>query len=288
MHLETSVESSVSADPTRFVYGGVAFDISTAPSLAWELGKEHRRFLTAYDAGPAAVAVRVAASAAAELAADEGREIHFAWSGSAARVRTRGARIELRELASRSFAASALISPTSNGCSSLCTALAGALIDRVGGVVLHASGIEVDGGVVIFVGPSEAGKTTAANHCQGARGFAKDRVAAYPTPLGWHVAPMSGGDEVHLPVSPHRVLPLRGVLRVCRGEAPGIRTAPLPRAIHLLRESLQMSDRPPEGEVALLDRLIEMSGEVPVGTIHTVLGNPVLPSVVEWLEGARS
>lgn len=278
------LESAPSAHPNRFVFGGVAFDVSAGPALPWELLGDHARFATHDDVGPTALAVHVAASSAPELAHEQGREIHVAWKGGTGHLRTRGVRAEVRELGPGNFVASALLSAADSGCTNLCTSLAGALIDRIGGVVLHASAIELDGGALLFVGPSGAGKTTIANHCAGARGFAKDRVAAYPTPSGWYAAPMAGGDEVDLPHSSERVLPLLGVLRVVQAERPSIADDSPIRAVHILRESAQLTDRSADAEGLLLDRLLEMSSKVRVGTVRSVLGDTVLDRLRTWVE----
>ena len=220
-----------------------------------------------------------------------GRDIRVSWSAGTGHLRTRGVRAEVRQLSPRSFVASALVSAADSGCTSLCTGLAGALIDRIGGVVLHASAIELAApgggrGALLFVGPSGAGKTTTANHCGGALAFAKDRVAAYPTPSGWHAAPMAGGDEIdRLAPSARRVLPLLGVLRIVHAEEPSIASAEPARAVHILRESVQLTDRSADAEGLLLDRLFAMGAEVPVGTARTVLGDTVLPRLRAWLEG---
>ncbi len=282
--------ASIAVTPTRFIFGGVAFDVEVDSALRWELPGDHARFLGPYDAGPTALAVRVALASAPALARDQGREIHLDWSAKTGHLRTRGVHAEVRQLGPRSFVASALVSAADAGCTSLCTSLAGALIDRVGGVVLHASAIEIDTsrgrGALLFVGPSGAGKTTLANHCDGALAFAKDRVAAYPTPHGWHVAPMAGGDEVDLAPSAHRVLPLLGVLRVVHASAPSITSAGPARAVHILRESVQLTDRSADAEGLLLDRLLTMCAAVSIGTARSVLGDKVLPRLRAWVEAA--
>ncbi len=286
LHVEPP-PAEIASDSGQFVYAGVAFDVACAPDLRFALGAEHRDYRAPFSAGPVAASVRVALAPARELAGElAGREIVAEWRGAAGAIRTCRVRAEVRQLSPRSFAARGLVSPDANGCSSLCTGLAGAILDRVGGVVLHASGVEVDGGVVLFVGPSTAGKTTAASHCAGARAYARDRAAAYPTPAGWHAAPMCGGDEIPLPSSTQRVLPLRGVLRVVKDRCPSITDASTSRAVGILRESAQMTDRSVEGELDLLDRLTAMSAEVRVGVAHTVLGRSLLGDLRAWLGGA--
>lgn len=268
----------------RFVFGGVAFEISTAPALRWQLAADHARFQAPFEDGPVAASVRVAATSVGALP-HAPREVVYAWSDRVATVRTNGLRVDVRELGPGSFAASALVGEQLGDCGSLCTALAGALVDRVGGLVLHASGIELAGGAVLFVGPSGAGKTTAANHCEGARAFAKDRAAVYPTEAGWFAAPMAGGDEIDLPDAEQRVLPLHAILRVERErDAVVVEECDPVRAVRVLRESAQLGGRDPVAEGALLDRLLTVAAQARVGVIHTRLGEPIVPGLLPFLE----
>jgi len=290
MHPETSPEIAIPtalprAEPGvhRFVFGGVAFEVSTAPALRWELSGDHRRFGAPFDEGPVAASVRVAATSMSALGHTP-REVIYAWADGAARVRTNGLQVDVRELAPRSFAASALVGQQLGDCGSLCTALAGALVDRVGGLVLHASGIELAGGAVLFVGPSGAGKTTAANHCAGAQAFARDRAAVYPTAAGWFTAPMAGGDEIELPDSGRRVLPLHAILRVERAGAVGrIDGCDPVGAVRVLRESAQLGARDRDEEGALLDRLLAIATQTQVGIVHTRLGEPLVPTLLPFV-----
>lgn len=271
-------------DPTRFVYGGVAFDVHTGPDLEWVMGKEHRRFRAPYGAGPVALDVRLSVARASGITVEGDRAIHWRWDGARVHASTRGASLEARELDRRKFAATALVDPDASGCSSLCTALVGVLLERAGGVVLHASAVEVDGRAVLFIGPSGAGKTTTANHCGGARWFAKDRAAVFPTHEGWQVAPMCGGDEVDLPVSAERILPLGGILRVERSSTRvSVRTKPSSGALTVLRESVQTAPTSPELEVMLMERLLQLASAARVGEIEARLGENPLTEIRAWL-----
>ncbi len=265
------------ADPTRFVYAGIAFDVSPAPGVVFALDADHRRCCAPFEAGPVAASVRVAVSTASELASDpDERSIRVAWTRNAAEVHARGLRAELRELGPGRFVASALVAPGAPGGSALGTALASAALDRVGGVVLHASGVDLDGSAILFVGPSTAGKTTAAGLCAGGAAFARDRAALYPSPAGWYAAPMSGGTRpVALPASSARVLPVGAVLRVVKDVETRISDEPAAAGVARLRESVMATDRGVAGEQALLERLARLAAEARIGTAHTVLGEPL-------------
>ena len=271
-------------DPRAFVFGGVAFDVYPSPEVGWELGDEHRLFRSPFDTDPVFARLHCVIAAAPELADEFSRAIDWSWQGDVALVRTAAARAELRDLGGGAFVTTALVAPGDRGCSNLVTAVTGALADRVGGLVLHASGIEVDGGAVLFIGPSGAGKTTAANHCAGARWFARDRAIVYPTERGWYTTAMCGGDPVELERSSRSALPLRAILRVRRGEDVAVfRDLGLAEALGVLRESAQsvVSDAAAEGE--LLDRASRVHGESRVGELRSVLGQDLTPALREWV-----
>lgn len=274
-------EARRNTDPTCFTFGGVAFEMCPAPEFEWNLGDEHRLFCGGYSTSPVAARVHCVASPAPELEASAGREIRWQWDGEVARVSTARARVELRRLASGCYAASATIVPSEAGCSALVTALTGTVIHREGGLVLHAAGVEIEGRASLFIGPSGAGKTTAANHCAGARWMARDRVAVYPTPLGWYAAGMAGGDPIELPRAPGRVFPIRSVSRILRAkERASIRPARPAEAVRYLRESLQTSKGGPEEEASCLDRLLAFHADLPLTLLETKMGEPLVPLLV--------
>lgn len=278
------------SDPTRFVYAGIAFDVEAAPGLSFRLDPTHAVCIAGFEEAPVLASVRVAVVGAPELRGDPNdRSIRVDWRRSSAEIRARRLRAELRELAPGCFVASAVVAPEPSGFVSMTSSLAAVILDRAGGLVVHASGVELDGGVVLFIGPSGAGKTTAANLCSGASAYAADRAAIFPTPAGWHAAPMGGGSEpVRLPSSSRRVLPLRGILRVEQAREPQlVRCAPS-AAVAALRESTQTSGHSVDGELQLLDRLAHLAQEVPVGIARTVLAHPLVDDLRDWTTGGSS
>jgi hypothetical protein len=269
-----------SPDPTCFVLGGVAFEMCPAPGISWTLGDEHRMFAGAYSISPVAGEVHAVVSPAPELRENIGREIRWQWDGDVAHLETGRVRAELRRLGRGRYAATALVVPDAFGCSSLVTALTAAIVKREGGLVLHAAGVELDGRAVLFIGPSGAGKTTAANHCQGLRWIARDRAAIYPTPLGWYAAGMAGGDVIELPPASARVLPLGAIYRIGRG-VETVAAVPLQGvdAIRALRESVQSIAASPIEESARLDAIVRVSDACTVGRLETCLGAPLVDTL---------
>lgn len=266
-------EPAAELDPTCFVFGGVAFEICPAPGVTWSVGAEHRLFTGSYATSPVAGQVHCVVSPAPELSEGFTREITWEWSGEVARVETGRVRAELRRLSPGRYAATAFVVPSDAGCSALVTALTAAVVSREGGFVLHAAGVEIYGRAVLFIGPSGAGKTTAANHCHGARWFARDRAVVYPTPLGWYAAGVAGGDEIELARSPRQVFPLGAVLRIRRGAVPlAIRQSGVLEAVRDLRESLMGTALDRDREEARLKTLTELSAGTYVGELVSSLG----------------
>ncbi len=268
-------------DPTCFVFGGVAFEICPAPGVRWSIGAEHRLFAGGYATSPVAGHVHCVVSPAPELAEGFTREITWEWDGDIARVSTGRVRAELRRLSDGKYAATAFVVPSEAGCSALVTALTAAVVNREGGFVLHAAGVEIDGRAVLFIGPSGAGKTTAANHCHGARWFARDRAVVYPTPLGWYAAGMAGGsDPVELARSARPLTPLGCVLRVRRGTVDVVvRKSEVLEALRDLRESVITTVEDRLSERATLDALAAMREVVAVGQVSAPLGADLVSSL---------
>jgi hypothetical protein len=286
--LDGSVANAASEaldDPHDFSFAGVEFHIHPHRGLRWTMGDEHRLFRAPVGAGPVAARVDCVVAPAPELGMAP-RDINCRWSDDAATVDTNGVRAEVRRLGERRYAATALVNPNWHGCASLTTAVAGTIVLREGGLVLHASGIELGEKAVLFVGPSGAGKTTAANHCEGARWFARDRAVVYPTSGGWVAAGMCGGDPIHLPASEHRLLELAGILRVQRGKDEArVRSLDAREAFFYLRESLQAAQMDREDELRLFDLLLRLHRESRVGELRSVLGGDLTPVLRGWMDG---
>lgn len=274
-------EAAPEIDPTCFVFGGVAWEICPSPGVAWSVGAEHRLFTGAWASSPVAGQVHCVVSSAPELSEHVTREITWEWSGDVARVETGRVRAELRRLSPGKYAATAFVVPNEAGCSALVTALTAAVVHREGGFVLHAAGVEIDGRAVLFIGPSGAGKTTAANHCEGARWFARDRAVLYRTPLGWYAAGMAGGDPIALPRTSAPLLPLGAVYRVQRGSAIAVREVLPARALRHLRESIQASRGDTFEEERLVERAMAFIDAVGVRELVTVLGAELTPLLRE-------
>lgn len=214
--------------------------------------------------------------------------VSFAWRDGETTVVTKGVRARVRAVGDGRFAATALLADGEEATGALVHAVGIAVLAARGGVALHAAGVELSGGAVLFVGPSGAGKTTASLNFPGARVFGLDRVAAYPAGAGRFRASL-------LPVpsagrlADHRTdrvsLPLRAVLRVRRASgAPTVRRLDARDALLVARESSLVGDRSRRGESDHLDRLLALAAAVPVGEIHTLRDAPLTGLVSAWLD----
>jgi hypothetical protein len=175
--------------------------------------------------------------------------------------------------------------------------LAVMLSHRLGGGVLHAASVELDGTVVAFVGPSGAGKSTACRHVEGAPLVSVDRLAILP--LGavlpavlpsaptWFSHPLPGGTRPvpDMPSVPPRWRPLGAVLRVRQSANETAIVAPSAAlAVTLLRESTFQSGLGPSAEHELLEALDGLVQHVPVARLELCLGARLKPLLRRWLK----
>lgn len=272
-------------EPVRFAYAGVSFEI-LSDFGPFEMGGDHLLFAQP-EPGIAPIHVLCAVTADPSLEdGGESRDVRWQWDGGRGSVRISRATAEIRRFVPGSYAVSARVVPDANGCAALVTALAGAAINREGGLVLHASAIELDGRAVLFIGPSGAGKTTAANHTPGARWLARDRAAVVPGGGGYLAFPMAGGDEIDLPRSDRAGVPVAAILRVRRGrDAIAIEELSALAAVRDVRESVQSGSATAEEEERRLDAIVALASRVPVASIYTKLHTPLTEPLSEWLGG---
>jgi hypothetical protein len=276
----------------RFAFGGVAFEVEAGEGVDWRLWPEFARHVCDPDRFP--VVARVQCS----IAIDSG----LPGSSSPSRaftVERRGDAPETTVVVSRDlcaeleadgpgrYIASVRIPPVSaddtdpQGPDAVVLGLSAAILEREGGLSLHAAAIELDGQAVLFLGPSGAGKSTAARLSVGCRSFAFDRVNVAPDntrPGGYVAWSLPGGTRIAVPQSEHRRLPLAAILRVRQAQhnphaAPRVEKLSAAKALFAVRESMWLSDLSPTAEENRIDAAALLRARVPVGEIHTVLGH---------------
>lgn len=267
-----------------FAFGGVAFAIEAGGGVSWRLWPEFESHLCDPDQFP--VVARVTCLVTADPAL------------RGARVWPRGFTVERRAdtpgttvVVSRDlhaefeadgpgrYIASVRIAPPTEddtepqGPDAVVSGLSAAILEREGGLSLHAAAVELAGQAVLFVGPSGAGKSTAARLADGCRVFAFDRVNVAADGSGGYVAwSLPGGKPEAVPTSAQRRLPLGAIFRVRRARGvPRIEKLSAAKALFAVRESMWLSDLSPLAEENRIDAATLLRARVPVAEIHTVL-----------------
>lgn len=163
--------------------------------------------------------------------------------------------------------------------------IASAIVEREGGLLMHAAAVEMDAAAVLFIGPSGAGKTTACSHMRGARWLAIDRVAVAEIDLRWWVWRLPWGNKAGLTLDPSPLshAPLAGILRVRQAERLHIQTCQRFQALMLIRESARSGAATVHREENLLIHGERLSRAHPIGILDFPLGTDLTQAVREWL-----
>lgn len=203
--------------------------------------------------------------------------------GDRMRVHHARGHIDLRRCASRRYEGVAALPADTGGSAEMdaLQAVAVAVLCQEGGAMVHAAGVEVDGAAFLFVGPSDAGKTTACVLTGGPL-LAIDRVALVPQGEGWAAWAVPGGpeDEVELGRTAQPVLPLGAILRVVQATGePEARLLPGVRATMVVRAALQWPFRGAREEERAVDAADAIRRRARVGEARTVLGRPLAPAL---------
>lgn len=261
-------------------YGGVRFVLASDVRLA----EAYHPFCADSGLSFAECLVEVVEDEASFDLKSPAREIHFTWTEGRAAIHShllRGSIVEERPGHYR--AAIQIRSIRDFG--PLCTSIASALHVRHGGLILHATAISVESKAFLFIGPSGAGKTTAANLCKGAKWLARDRAAVFFHNNRPFVAAMAGGDEVALEFAGAQPCEVSAIFRVLHADVCAVSPVDTIRAIRILRESAQLPALDVAGETALLSHLASFAERVPLGWIQTKLGENPLPYLADFRAG---
>jgi hypothetical protein len=281
----------------RFAFGGVAFELEVGEGVDWQLWPEFARHTCASDRYPlvARVQCRVTVDPSLSGPGKPARGILVERRGesteSTVLVAPGDVHAEFEADGPGRYIASVRISPRRatdpmpQAPDAVLLGLSTAILEREGGVSLHAAAIELEGRAVVFIGPSGAGKSTAARLSSGSRLFAFDRVNIAPDGAGSYVAwSLPGGSPVAGPASSHRRLPLGAILRVRQGRgAPRIHELAAAQGIFALRESMWLTDLSPTAEEQRIDAATLLRGGVRVAEIHTVLDQSHTALLAQWM-----
>lgn len=159
------------------------------------------------------------------------------------------------------------------------------LLERAGGLLVHAAGLARAGRGLIFLGPSGAGKTTTARNAAGAQVLNDDLVALLPDAAGiWrlHGTPFSNPSQV--PPSPGQA-PLSGILRLQQAALPQIRPLSHGRAVAELAGAVPVLVADAARLPGLLARLSRLAAAVPCAILRLGPRPDYWPVVEAWLAG---
>lgn len=184
------------------------------------------------------------------------------------------------------FHAQVRMAPTDLGFSALLRLVGLAVIENVGGLLLHAAAVELDGEVVAFCGPSGAGKSTAVQLCQNAACFSYDQLVVFPYQGRYWAWATPWGTATGLGRGSAYACPLRALLRVTRGgPRPRVRWADSASSLFVVRDATNVSDYDLSQEQLRLSTCLDLCANVPVGHLNTVLGQPLDSVWVHAFEG---
>jgi hypothetical protein len=266
-----------------FAFSGIAFEVLADPRARFELPDAYLEHVDEDGHGP--VLAEVICSACCDPArqaaarAGEERAITFRHSGAHTEILSSMMVAEILEVGVGKYAAAARIAPNARSVSALVFGVASAIVQRHGGLNLHAAAVELDGRAVLFLGPSGAGKSTAAG-LSGAPVFANDRVCVAPDDAGqfWAFSLPGGEPVAGASRSERRALPLAGCFRVRQAPhnaTPSMRLTSGVSALFVLREAASTGDCGPAAEQDLLQSIQLLCDQVPVFELDAVLDVPI-------------
>jgi hypothetical protein len=225
----------------RFSLGGVALELLPEPGFAWTLPAEtaqHVQPSYAASDAPKLAAVTCSVRVDPSLLASAGDHPSVRWEQTAdgVCVRARQVALDIAALGPRRYVVAARIAQAS-----LLTLMLNTLVTSVaelaGGLCLHATAIAHGAGAVLLLGPSGAGKTTAAELLAGdVTCLSNDRVTLVPDPLApgkFWVWSLPVGKAPDIARCGEVALPLVALLRVMQAKASTI--APLREVEALLQ-----------------------------------------------------
>lgn len=264
--------------PDAFRFAGVAFELERAPDrpplqLPSSLGEPVAEPCD----WPVAARVRLFLARDASLPRERSRrQFQARRNGAVLELHTGRGTARVERTVEGGYRGTAAVAPDTYGSAEqdLLHGLAVAVASREGAALLHAAAAELDGGVCAFLGPPDAGKSTARDLVAGGRVFAIDRILVVlrdGVAWAWSV-PGGIEDESSLPVRSRQALPLRWLLRVVQGvHTVSVRRVPPARAAMVVRAAIHWPFGDAAGELEAMDVAARIASRALVGEIETVL-----------------
>lgn len=283
----------------RFCLGGVALEMLPEPGFAWSLPADTAQHTTAMNALPGApklgavtCSVRVDKSLTLSGSASAPPAVSWEKTLDGVCVRARGVVLDIAALGPRRYVASARIAS-----STLLTLLLNTLVTSVaelaGGLCLHATAVAHAAGAVLLLGPSGAGKTTAAE-LLGAdvTCLSNDRVTLVPDPAAvgkYWVWSLPVGKAPEIERCSEVCLPLVALLRVRQAQAHQVNVAPVREveALMQIRQAVEVSRGSEFFEAERLTAVAALAAAAKSGVAHVALSQPWSASLDAFVDGAR-
>jgi hypothetical protein len=282
----------------RFCLGGVALEMLPEPGFAWSLPAETEHHTTAMNAlsnapklGAVTCSVRVDKSLTLSGSASMPPAVSWEKTLDGVCVRARGVVLDIAALGPRRYVASARIAS-----STLLTLLLNTLVTSVaelaGGLCLHATAVAHAGGAVLLLGPSGAGKTTAAEQLGAAvTCLSNDRVTLVPDPVAagrYWVWSLPVGKAPEIARSSEVCSPLAALLRVRQAHDREASVVPVREveALMQIREAVEVSAGSEFFEVERLTAVAALAAAAKSGVAHVALSRPWVAHLDAFLDGA--
>lgn len=238
--------ASASTARQRFSLGGIALELLPEPGFAWSLPAETAQHTSSASELPKLAAVTCSLRVDPSLAAGAADHASVRWEKTldGICVRARQVVLDVVALGPRRYVVAARIAHAS-----LLTLLLNTLVTSIaelaGGLCLHATAVAHAAGAVLLLGPSGAGKTTAAELLGSDLAcLSNDRVNLVPDPCQpgkFWVWSLPVGKAPALPRTSEVSLPLAAVLRVLQARSSRIVPMREVEAMLQIRQAVEVS-----------------------------------------------
>jgi hypothetical protein len=264
----------------RFGFGGVAFELLVDATVSFALPPAYERHMVAPAHAPTLADVVCCVRLDRGLVpppfeAEMQHGVLWEPGPECLHVRAHEISLAIRRTSSRHFAITAHIA-SSAALPRLLLLLATTVIELAGGASLHATAVEHEGRAVLLLGPSGAGKTTAAQLLGDVTCLANDRVNVVlsrqkdDAPALW-VWALPGGSPPTLPRSAHVALPLSAMLRIKQAQVPRVSALRSAEAVLFVREAIEVSVNSEHHEAQRLAAASELAMTAASGMAHVAL-----------------
>lgn len=283
-----SRQASARATRHRFSLGGVALELLPEPGFAWCLPPETTRHTSTESDRPKLAAVTCSLRVDPSLVTDaDAVSVRWEPKADGLCVRARQVVLDLVALGPRRYVAAARI-----GQASLLTLMLNTLVTSVaelaGGLCLHATAVAHSVGAVLLLGPSGAGKTTAAELLgEGVTCLANDRVTLVPdpaTPGRFWVWSLPIGKAPALPRCGEVSLPLAALLKVVQAQEPSISALREVEAMLHIRQAVEVSRGSEQLEPQRLQVVEALAAAAKSGVAQVALERSWRPELERFLQ----